>query len=70
MAMTGKMLDRVRSAFIAVATGTVLIISTAQAQTPSEFTLTSPDIVNGKKISDAQIFNSFGCSGKLRAVRA
>jgi len=27
------------------------------------FTLTSPDISNGKKIAAAQVFNSFGCSG-------
>ena len=28
------------------------------------FTLTSPDITSGKPIPDAQVFNSFGCSGK------
>jgi Raf kinase inhibitor-like YbhB/YbcL family protein len=34
----------------------------AQAQNAA-FTLTSPDIVDGKKIAQAQVFNSFGCSG-------
>jgi Raf kinase inhibitor-like YbhB/YbcL family protein len=28
------------------------------------FTLTSPDIAEGRKIASAQVFNSFGCSGQ------
>jgi Raf kinase inhibitor-like YbhB/YbcL family protein len=28
------------------------------------FTLTSPDIADGKTISEAQVFNSFGCHGR------
>jgi Raf kinase inhibitor-like YbhB/YbcL family protein len=46
----------------------------AQAQTAAKepataagskaFTLTSPDIANGKPIAAAQVFNSFGCTGK------
>lgn len=27
------------------------------------FTLTSPDLENGKQIADAQVFNGFGCDG-------
>jgi Raf kinase inhibitor-like YbhB/YbcL family protein len=34
----------------------------AEAQTAA-FTLTSPDIANGKAIAMAQVFNSFGCTG-------
>jgi Raf kinase inhibitor-like YbhB/YbcL family protein len=62
--MNSKLFDRARSALFAVAAGTVMMVSAAQAQAPSEFTLASPDIANGKKIPDAQIFNSFGCSGQ------
>ncbi|WP_051710379.1 kinase inhibitor [Andreprevotia chitinilytica] len=28
------------------------------------FTLTSPDVANGKKLSDEQVFAGFGCTGK------
>ena len=62
--MKSKLFERARSALFAVAAGTAMLVSTAQAQAPAEFTLTSPDIANGKKMSDAQIFNSFGCSGQ------
>ena len=34
----------------------------AEARTTA-FTLTSPDIANGKTIAMAQVFNSFGCNG-------
>ena len=54
---------RLRAACVAAA-GTVLGAVTlgAQAQT-ARFTLSSPDIANGKTIAAAQVFNSFGCSG-------
>ena len=35
----------------------------AGATDTKAFTLTSPDIANGKKIAAAQVFNGFGCSG-------
>jgi len=48
-----------------------IMASATPAQTPKQnaapgavFTLSSPDIANGKSISDAQVFNSFGCSGR------
>jgi hypothetical protein len=37
--------------------------SDQSAQAKAAFTLTSPDIVNGKKMADAQVFNGFGCTG-------
>jgi Raf kinase inhibitor-like YbhB/YbcL family protein len=43
----------------------------AQAQTAANttagtaaFTLTSPDVAEGKTIAEAQVFNSFGCHGR------
>jgi Raf kinase inhibitor-like YbhB/YbcL family protein len=39
----------------------------AQQAAPAQkggFTLTSPDIAQGRKIAAAQVFNSFGCSGQ------
>jgi Raf kinase inhibitor-like YbhB/YbcL family protein len=46
----------------------VVMVSAAQAQTATAadkavFTLTSPDIANGKTIPETQVFNSFGCAG-------
>lgn len=38
-------------------------VQAAPGQTGA-FTLTSPDIAQGRKIGPAQIFNSFGCSGQ------
>ena len=44
-------------------------LSMAAAQTPKagggggKFTLTSPDIAEGKTIAAAQVFNQFGCTG-------
>jgi Raf kinase inhibitor-like YbhB/YbcL family protein len=35
-----------------------------KASGKSVFTLASPDIATGKQISESQVFNSFGCSGK------
>ena len=64
MTMKSKLLGRARGALIAGGAVMVMMGSAAQAQGPSEFTLTSPDIANGGKIPDAQIFNSFGCSGQ------
>jgi Raf kinase inhibitor-like YbhB/YbcL family protein len=62
--MNSKFPDRARSALLAGAAMTVMMVSTTQAQGPALFTLSSPDISNGKKISDAQVFNSFGCTGQ------
>ena len=39
-----------------------LLAGAASAEAP--FTLTSPDIAPGAVISDEQVFNGFGCSGK------
>ncbi len=63
-----------RTACIAASTILMATVVIAQAQTASKdsaagaadakaFTLTSPDIANGKKIAAAQVFNSLGCSG-------
>jgi Raf kinase inhibitor-like YbhB/YbcL family protein len=75
--MNNKFLGRAQSTLFAGAVLTGVMVSAAQAQTAATgtaaaaapaagaavFTLTSPDIANGKKISEAQVFNSFGCSG-------
>lgn len=37
---------------------------TAPANAHAGFTLTSPDIASGGKINPAQVFNSFGCTGR------
>jgi Raf kinase inhibitor-like YbhB/YbcL family protein len=46
-----------------------VIIAGASAESASAagnalFTLSSPDIANGGRIAEAQVFNAFGCSGK------
>src|ERR1700737_3901530 len=46
----------------AAAPGLVAIAVGVQAQNGA-FSLSSPDIANGKKIAEAQVFNSFGCTG-------
>jgi Raf kinase inhibitor-like YbhB/YbcL family protein len=55
---------RARSALLASALAAGVMICAAQAQTTGAFTLTSSDIADGKKIPEAQVFNSFGCSGR------
>jgi Raf kinase inhibitor-like YbhB/YbcL family protein len=62
--MSRKVLDRARSALFVGAAAAVMMVCAAQAEAPAEFILTSPDIANGQKISDAQVFNSFGCKGQ------
>jgi Raf kinase inhibitor-like YbhB/YbcL family protein len=76
--MNNRFLDRARGTLFAGAVLTATMVSAAQAQTAAKnavaeaapaagnavFTLTSPDIANGKKIPEAQVFNSFGCSGR------
>jgi Raf kinase inhibitor-like YbhB/YbcL family protein len=57
--------------FIRAVTATIglLTMASLQAQGGADgkaaagFSLTSPDIAAGAKIADAQVFNSFGCSG-------
>jgi Raf kinase inhibitor-like YbhB/YbcL family protein len=48
--------------------GTLTMTSTSyaadEAKPTSGFTLTSPDIAQGRKMASAQIFNSFGCTGQ------
>lgn len=43
--------------------GTAALCGTVSAAAAS-FTLSSPDIKPGSQLSDAQVFNGFGCSGK------
>ena len=54
---------RTCGALFAAAVMTGVMTCAAQAQTAAAFTLTSPSIANGKKIPQAQVFNSFGCTG-------
>ncbi len=75
--MNHRFFDRARGSLFAGAVLGTVIVCTAQAQTAAKgtaadaapaaggavFTLTSPDIANGKKIAEAQVFNSFGCTG-------
>ena len=64
--------EGVRCALMAGAVLTTLLMSGAQAQPAAKnasgdkpvFTLSSPDIADGKSIPEAQVFNSFGCSGR------
>jgi Raf kinase inhibitor-like YbhB/YbcL family protein len=70
--MSSGSLERARRALFAGAMLTAIVLASAQAQTASNnaeastasFTVTSPDIANGKKIPDTAVFNSFGCNGK------
>ena len=70
--MNERFFGRARNALIASAFSWGIMFSAAQAQSAandaptakSRFALSSPDIANGGKISDAQVFNSFGCSGR------
>jgi Raf kinase inhibitor-like YbhB/YbcL family protein len=66
MTMKHELFGRVRSALLAsaLAAGVMICTAQAQAQTAGAFTLTSSDIANGKKIPEAQVFNSFGCTGR------
>jgi Raf kinase inhibitor-like YbhB/YbcL family protein len=69
--MNDKFIDFTRSALIASAFSWGILVSAVQAQSAAadatarktQFALSSPDIANGGKISEAQVFNSFGCSG-------
>jgi Raf kinase inhibitor-like YbhB/YbcL family protein len=62
--MKYELLGRMHSALLASALVTGVMICPAQAQTTGAFTLTSSDIADGKKIPEAQVFNSFGCTGR------
>jgi len=67
--MNNSLLERARSAFFAATVLTAITMTAAWAADSAVhggkalFTLTSPDIANGKDIPAAQVFNSFGCSG-------
>ena len=71
--MSNKILEDARRMLIAGALLSALAGGAALAQAPAAaqssahakaaFTLTSPDISNGGTIAEAQVFNSFGCSG-------
>ena len=62
--MKYELLGRARSTLLASALVAGVMIGAAQAQTTAAFTLTSSDIADGKKIPEAQVFNSFGCTGR------
>ena len=70
--MNQRFFGRGRNALIASAFSWGIMLSAAHAQSvasdaptaKSRFALSSPDIANGGKISGAQVFNSFGCSGR------
>jgi Raf kinase inhibitor-like YbhB/YbcL family protein len=47
----------------AAVTLAVMPIPAARADGGGKFTLTSPDVAEGKAIAAAQVFNGFGCSG-------
>jgi Raf kinase inhibitor-like YbhB/YbcL family protein len=71
--MSNKILEATRGRLIAgvllsVVTGAAAMAQAQAAAKPgahskAAFTLTSPDISEGGTIADAQVFNSFGCSG-------
>jgi len=54
-----------RAALMAGALAMTTALTAAGGATPAGgFTLTSPDIAQGRKMAPAQVFNSFGCSGQ------
>jgi len=44
--------------------GLALSVMTAGAASAATLKVTSPDVAPGKMISDEQVFNGFGCTGK------
>lgn len=42
----------------------LLVVGTAHAASAASFTLTSPQVKEGGTLTDAQVFNGFGCTGK------
>src|SRR5256712_6668139 len=42
----------------------VTLLSTARAQQPAAFTLTSPDVHQGQTIPRANVFSGMGCTGQ------
>jgi Raf kinase inhibitor-like YbhB/YbcL family protein len=62
LAMNDTLLQRAGGALLAIGMLWGFVVSATAADAP--FTLTSPDIANGKTMSEAQVFNSFGCSGR------
>lgn len=48
---------------VMTALATFLLSGTALAKSAA-FTLSSPQVANGGKLADAQVFNSFGCTGQ------
>ena len=42
----------------------LLVAALTGASPPKKFTLTSPDVQQGKQMADAQVFNAFGCTGQ------
>jgi Raf kinase inhibitor-like YbhB/YbcL family protein len=70
--MSDRFFDGARHALIAGVVLAGFVVSASQAQTVvkgtvggnAAFTLASLDMTDGTKISEAQVFNSFGCSGR------
>jgi Raf kinase inhibitor-like YbhB/YbcL family protein len=69
--MNHRFLGRASRALIASAFSWGIMLFAAQAQSAAHdaptgkthFALSSPDIANGGKISEEQVFNAFGCNG-------
>lgn len=57
------MIHHVRSA----AFGAALLLLSAGAVQAADFTLSSPDIADGKPIAERHVFNGFGCAGGNQA---
>ena len=58
------MTNRTHGALRALALGAALAGATAFAAQAAGFTLASPTVKPGSTLTDAQVFNGFGCSGR------
>jgi Raf kinase inhibitor-like YbhB/YbcL family protein len=61
--MNNTLFRRPGSALVAIGLLWGIMICNVAAAGEAPFALTSHDVVNGKQIPEAQVFNSFGCSG-------
>jgi len=56
--------DKMKRELMMLGAGLALSVMTAGGASAAALKVTSPDVAPGKMISDEQVFNGFGCTGK------